>query len=156
MRLIVNGKFLRRHAGRWLTAGAVLVGSVGIDGQRPADGGFGADAGPCRADRGASPPPARRDAADLARSRRGGGGAVPKAATDFASAVRLFAAGKYAEALPLFTAPALADTPLAAYATYYSGLCSLNLSRAADARAAFANVRASRASGFVVEAAIGP
>ena len=54
-----------------------------------------------------------------------------------------------------FTAPSLADTPLAAYATYYGGLCSLNLSRAADARAAFAAVRASQAPGFVVEAATG-
>jgi soluble lytic murein transglycosylase len=79
---------------------------------------------------------------------------VPMAAAGFAAAIRLFAAAKYAEALPLFTSPALADTPLAAYATFYGGLCSLNLSRAADARAAFAGVRASQASGFVVESAI--
>ena len=81
--------------------------------------------------------------------------AAPKAASSFASAVRLYSAGKYAEALPLFTSPALADTPLSAYAVYYSGLCALKLSRPADARAAFARVHALQPAGFVLEAAIG-
>ncbi len=80
---------------------------------------------------------------------------VPKPAASFAAAVRLFTAARYAEALPLFTSPALADTPLAAYAAYYGGLCSLKLSRPADARAAFAKVHALRPPGFVLEAAIG-
>jgi soluble lytic murein transglycosylase len=81
--------------------------------------------------------------------------AAPKAAGGFASAVRLYSAGKYAEALPLFTSPALADTPLSNYATYYGGLCALKLSRPADARAAFARVHALQPPGFVLEAAIG-
>lgn len=155
MRLADNRTSLRRRAGTWLTAGLALSASVGINGQRPADGGSAPAPVPAALTAARRPRlPAEipqiwlvPDAAAVA--------AVPKAATGFASAVRLFAAGKYAEALPLFTAPALAGTPLAAYATYYGGLCSLNLSRAADARAAFAGVRASQGLGFVVEAATG-
>ena len=79
---------------------------------------------------------------------------ISKSAASFASAVRLFAAVRYAEALPLFTSPSLADTPLAAYATFYGGLCSLKLSRPADARAAFAKVHALKPAGFVFEAAV--
>jgi len=155
VRLIDNRTPLRRRAGTWLTAGLALAATVGINGQRPADGGSTPATVPAALT--AAPRPRLPaeipqiwlvpDAAAVA--------AVPKAATGFASAVRLFVAGKYVEALPLFTAPALAGTTLAAYATYYGGLCSLNLSRAADARAAFAGVRASQASGFVVEAATG-
>jgi soluble lytic murein transglycosylase len=155
VRLIDNRTSLRRRAGTWLTAAVALAASVGINGQRPADG--GSAPAPVPAALTATPRPRLPDAIpqvwlvpDAVAV-----ASVPKAATGFASAMRLFAAGKYAEALPLFTAPALAGTLLDAYASYYGGLCSLSLSRAADARAAFAGVRASRASGFVVEAATG-
>ena len=80
---------------------------------------------------------------------------VPQAAVGFSSALRLYGAAEYAEALKLFESPALARTPLAAYTTFYSGLCSLGLSRPAEARAAFAAVRASKPSGSLVEAATG-
>jgi soluble lytic murein transglycosylase len=133
----------------------VLAVSVGIHAQRPSDG--GPAPAPVPAALTASPRP--RLPASIPRiwlvPDAEAVAAVPKPAIGFASAMRLFAAAKYAEARPLFASPALADTPLAAYATFYAGLCSLNLSRAADARAAFASVRASQASGFVVEAATG-
>ncbi len=155
VRPIDNRTSLRRRAGTWLTAAVVLGASVGISGQRPADGG----PAPVPVAAGLTATPRPRLPADLSRIWLVPDAAavvsVPKAATGFASAVRLFTAGKYAEALPLFTAPALAGTPLAAYAAFYGGLCSLNLSRAADARAAFAGIRASQASGFVLEAAAG-
>ena len=41
--------------------------------------------------------------------------------------MRHFAQAKYAAALPLFGSPSLASTPLAAYASFYTGLCHLNL-----------------------------
>jgi soluble lytic murein transglycosylase len=149
-----------RRAGTWLIAALLLGGTAGVGGERakglpltgarrqnvPVPAALTSTPRP-RLPGASSPIWLVPDAAAVA--------SVSKAATGFASAMRLFAAAKYAQALPLFTAPALADTPLAAYATYYGGLCSLNLSRAADARAAFAAVRASRASGFVVEAATG-
>jgi soluble lytic murein transglycosylase len=155
VRLIENDKYLRRRAGTWLMAGVVLAASAGIEGQRPSDG--GSAPAPVPAALTAAPRP-RLPAAipqiwlvpDAAAA-----ASVPKAAAGFAFAMRLFSAAKYADALTLFNSPALADTPLAAYATFYGGLCSLNLSRAAQARAAFASVHASQASGFIVEAAIG-
>jgi soluble lytic murein transglycosylase len=150
----------RRRAGTWLIAGLLLGGTAGVGAHRakalpltgarrqnvPVPAALTSTPRP-RLPGASSPIWLVPDAAAVA--------SVPKAATGFASAMRLFTAAKYAEALPLFAAPALADTPLAAYAAYYRGLCSLNLSRAADARAAFAGVRASRASGFVIEAATG-
>ena len=160
MRLSGYKRLRRRRAGTWLIAALLLGGAAGVGADRVTSlplAGDGRQNVPVPAALTSTPRPRLPgasspiwlvpDAAAVA--------AVPKAAAGFASAVRLFAAGKFAEALPLFTAPALAGTPLAAYATYYGGLCSLNLSRAADARAAFASVRASRASGFVVEAATG-
>jgi TolA-binding protein len=160
VRLSGHKRLQRRRAGRWLIAALLLGGTALVGAHR-------AKALPLTGDRRQNVPvPAALTSTP--RPRLPGASSpiwlvpdavavasVPKAAAGFASAVRLFAAGKFAEALPLFTAPALADTPLAAYATYYGGLCSLNLSSAADARAAFAGVRASRASGFVVEAATG-
>jgi soluble lytic murein transglycosylase len=150
----------RRLAGSWLIAALLLGGTAGVGAHRakalrltgdrrqsvPVSAALTSTPRP-RLPGASSPIWLVPDAVEVA--------SVPKAATGFASAMRLFAAAKYAEALPLFTAPALADTPLAAYATFYGGLCSLNLSRAAVARTAFAAVRASQASGFVVEAAIG-
>jgi hypothetical protein len=73
---------------------------------------------------------------------------------DFAAGMRLFAQAKYAEAQPLLTSSSTAETPLAAYAAYYSGLCSLNLSRAAEARTAFARLHAADVAGFISEAAM--
>jgi soluble lytic murein transglycosylase len=76
-----------------------------------------------------------------------------KAAADFARGVRLLQEAKYAEALPLVGAPALAGTPLAHYSAYYAGIAYLNLARAAEARTVFARLRAEKPAGFLAEGA---
>jgi soluble lytic murein transglycosylase len=78
-----------------------------------------------------------------------------KAVTDFATGVRLFDEGKYAQALPLLNAASLASTPVAAWAAYYTGLAYSNLSRPAEARASFAQARTRQAGGYLSDAAIG-
>jgi soluble lytic murein transglycosylase len=80
--------------------------------------------------------------------------APTRGAADFAAGMRLFAQGKYAQALPLLSSPVLGGTPLASYGSFYSGLCYLNLSRAADARAIFAKLRTSQLPGFLSEASV--
>jgi soluble lytic murein transglycosylase len=74
-----------------------------------------------------------------------------KALADFANGVRLLQSAKYAEALPLLNPSALAGTPLAGYASYYTGIAYLNLARAAEARTVFAKLRADNPSGFLAE-----
>ena len=146
----------RARAGTWLIAAVVLGGSVGIGaaGLRPA-----------AARRQLIPVPAALTSTPRPRlpptssplwlvPDQAAMASVPRAAASFASAVRLFTAAKYADALPVFASPALAGTPLADYAAFYAGLCSLKLSRPADARAAFAKVHARRPAGYVLEAAI--
>jgi soluble lytic murein transglycosylase len=76
------------------------------------------------------------------------------ALADFSAAMRLFAEAKYATALPLFGSAKLASTPLASYASFYTGLCYLNLSRAPEARAIFAKLHAADLQGFLAEASI--
>jgi soluble lytic murein transglycosylase len=76
------------------------------------------------------------------------------ALAEFAAGMALFAQAKYAAALPHFANPALANTPLASYASFYGGLCDLNLARAPEARAIFAKLRAAQVTGFLSEAAI--
>jgi soluble lytic murein transglycosylase len=75
-----------------------------------------------------------------------------KPLADFASAMHLFGQEKYAAALPLFSSPALATTPLATYASYYAGLCYLNLSRAAEARPIFARLHAAQLQSVLSDA----
>ncbi len=159
---VENNWFLRACAGTLLVAGLGLAASAG--GRDPRAEAPGRSA----ADRRQAPAPVPAALTSTPRPRLPAASSpiwlvpdptpsasVPKSVAGFAAAVRLFAAAKYAEALPLFTSPALADTPLAAYATFYGGLCSLKLSRPADARAAFAKVHALHPPGFVLEAAIG-
>lgn len=76
-----------------------------------------------------------------------------KAATEFATAVRLLQSARYAEALPLLTAGAAASTPLAAYSAYYSAIAYLNQNRAAEARTIFSRLRADKVDGYLSEAA---
>jgi soluble lytic murein transglycosylase len=76
-----------------------------------------------------------------------------KAIADFARGVRLLQEAKYAEALPLLSADALAGTPLAAYSAYYSGIAYLNLARASEARTVFSRLRAANPPGFLSEGA---
>ena len=75
------------------------------------------------------------------------------ALASFAVGVRLQAEGKDDQALPLLGAPALADTPLADYAAYYTALAELKLLRTNDARRHFAALSARKPSGFLSEAA---
>ncbi len=82
------------------------------------------------------------------------GAPVSKPLSEFANAMKLFAQAKYAAALPLFDLPAVAATPLGAYAAFYAGLCHLNLSQAAEARTVFAKLHATPLSGFLSEAVI--
>jgi len=82
------------------------------------------------------------------------GAPVPKDFAEFAGAMSLFAQAKYGAALSAFSAPAIAGTPLASYATFYTGLCYVNLSRAAEARTVFAKLHGLQLSGFLSEAAI--
>ena len=77
-----------------------------------------------------------------------------KLLTDFAAGVRLIQDGKPGEGLPLVSAPGLADTPLAQYATYYAALARLNLSKAAEARAVFASLHAAKLEGYLAEGSV--
>ncbi len=76
------------------------------------------------------------------------------ATAGFAKGVKLFGEARYGDALPLVSAPALADTPLADYATFYSGLIRLRLNDAARARELLETIRARRPVGFLAEAAL--
>jgi soluble lytic murein transglycosylase len=71
----------------------------------------------------------------------------------FAEGVRAYEAGNFEAALPLVSAPALAGTPLADYATYYKGLTLLRLSRLDDARQVLSTLKDRPLRGYLVEAA---
>jgi soluble lytic murein transglycosylase len=154
VRVIQSHLFLRRYAGELLIVGFVLGGSAGIGGQRASDSGAAPRPVPPALTASARP----RLPADISQiwlvPERPAPSPASKPVADFAAGMRLFAQAKYAEALPRLSSAALAETPLAAYATFYSGLCSLNLTRAAQARTAFAKVHASQVTGFIAEAAI--
>ena len=81
---------------------------------------------------------------------------VPPASSiaGFSKGVKLFADARYAEAMPLVRAPALAGTPLAGYATFFTGMTHLQLNEAAQARETFAALRAQRPEGFLAEAGL--
>jgi soluble lytic murein transglycosylase len=82
------------------------------------------------------------------------GPALPRAFVNFATGVELYDNGKYEDALPLVSAPALAGTPLADYAAYYTGLVQQQLARLSDARATLAALRARQPQGYLSHAAL--
>lgn len=75
----------------------------------------------------------------------------PAAVASFTAGARLFTQARYAEALPLVSAP-LADSPLADYAQYYKGLTELRLSRPDEARRTFTALAARPLAGYLSEA----
>ena len=77
---------------------------------------------------------------------------MPPSLARFVEAVSLFDQAKYPQALAIFESRALAATPLAAYARYYAGRAQLEQSRSAEARDAFAALRASSPTGYLAEA----
>jgi soluble lytic murein transglycosylase len=154
VRVIQNNRFLRRHSGAVLIVGLVLGASAGIEGQRASDGGAASRPVPSALTASARP----RLPADLSQlwlvPDRSGPSPAPRPVADFAAGMRLYGQAKYAEALPLLSSHGLAETPLAAYAAFYAGVCSLNLARVAEARTVFARLHGSRVPGFIAEAAI--
>ncbi len=155
MRTIVRGRFLRRWAGALLVVGTVASAGAGI-GARPAR----------QASAAARPVSSALVSAPRPRIPSGFpqlwlvpdqpiAPSLAKPEADFAAGLRYFAREEHAQALPLLDAAARASTPLSAYAAFYGGLCRLNLSRQAEARAVFARLHASpQVVGFVAEAAI--
>jgi soluble lytic murein transglycosylase len=153
--VIQSDRFLRRCAGALLIVGLVLGETAGIEGQRASDSGAAARPVPAALTASARP----RLPADISQiwlvPERPSASPLGKPMADFAGGMQKFAQAKYSEALPLLNAPSLAATRLAGYATFYSGLCLLNLSREAEARMAFARLHASpQVIGFIAEAAI--
>jgi soluble lytic murein transglycosylase len=74
------------------------------------------------------------------------------ALTAFSTGVRLHAAARYTDALPLLGA-SLAGTPLDDYALYYRGLNQLRLSRLDEAQQTFAALLGRPLSGYLTEGA---
>lgn len=72
----------------------------------------------------------------------------------FAEGVRAYAAGNFEVALPLVSAPGLADTALADYATYYKGLTLLRLNRLDEARQALSSLKDRALAGYILEASM--
>jgi soluble lytic murein transglycosylase len=79
-----------------------------------------------------------------------GGSAALRA---FAGGVEQFAQGNYAQALLLVSDSRLETTPITAYASYYTALCYLRLSRPAEARTVLNGLRSRPLEGFLREAA---
>ena len=77
-----------------------------------------------------------------------------RALADLARGVKLMADARFAEALPLLSAPALASTPLADYALYFTGIARLRAGEAAAARNVFAALGGRRPTGFLAEAVL--
>jgi soluble lytic murein transglycosylase len=80
-------------------------------------------------------------------------GATPASIASFAAGAKAMADARYADAITALRHPDLEGTPLAGYAKYFTGLAYLNTSRAAEARAAFAQLRATEIAGYLSEAA---
>jgi soluble lytic murein transglycosylase len=72
----------------------------------------------------------------------------------FAKGAALISAGDAAVGLPLVNSPDLAKTQLASYAQYYTGVALLELSRLADADAAFTALVARKPEGYLKELAV--
>jgi soluble lytic murein transglycosylase len=70
-----------------------------------------------------------------------------------ATGVKRFEDGDYDGALQLVSRPSLANTALADYASYYTGLAQLRLGRSADARRTFDAIIDRKAPGYVTIAA---
>jgi soluble lytic murein transglycosylase len=90
----------------------------------------------------------------LVPDQRGAGPTLPRAFVNFATGLELYDSGKYADALPLVSAPALSGTPLADYAAYYTGLVQQQLARLTEARATLAALRARKPGGFLSGASL--
>jgi soluble lytic murein transglycosylase len=75
------------------------------------------------------------------------------AMAQFAEAVKLEVDANYAKALPILSHPALRETPLGDYATYYIALAELRLGRPADAKRTFQALAARAPVGYLTEAA---
>ena len=71
-----------------------------------------------------------------------------------ADGVERYRDGDYAAALALFTRPSLASTPLADYASYYTGLAQSRLSRHDEARRTFQALAERKPQGALASAAI--
>jgi len=99
-------------------------------------------------------PPVARDASQLwmapSSSDRAAAAAHP-ALVHLKAALRLYADGKYEQALGRFSAAAVPKSPLGAHAAYYAGVCELRLHRYEAAKRRFAGLK--RTEGFVGEAA---
>jgi soluble lytic murein transglycosylase len=78
---------------------------------------------------------------------------APATFTNFATAVKLEAAGEHTRALTLLTEPALQQSPLGNYAAYYAAKASLKLGRNGDAVRAFQALEARQPVGYLAEAA---
>jgi soluble lytic murein transglycosylase len=72
--------------------------------------------------------------------------------TRFARGVKLFGDADYAGALPLVSPPALASTPLAHYARYYTGFAQFRLQQLDDAEKTLAALSEAKPKGFLNEA----
>ncbi len=152
----MNGRRVRRAIGAWLILGIAAAAGTVIDARRAGQGGATARpfpdalAAPARPAIPSDPAqfwlvPSSPVQPSLARP-----------AAEFAAALRDLAASKPARALPRFESFARPGSPLAAYASYYRGVCLLALGRSVEARTAFARLQASPdLSGFISEASIG-
>src|SRR5204863_5730059 len=80
-------------------------------------------------------------------------GSHSAAMTEFADAVKLEVDANYAKALPMFSQPALRQSPLGDYAIYYTGFAELRLGRAADAKRTFGMLQSRAPVGYLAEAA---
>ena len=141
----------RLQAGALALLGVVLVGGTS-HGQQPA---ARPTTRPVPATLTAAPrpaPPAKAEDLWLLPP-EGGKSSQAQPLAGFAAGVRYFADAKYGDALPLLSAPALDGTSVAGYGLYFTGLTYLNTSRPAEARAAFARLRASEVKGYLSEVA---
>jgi soluble lytic murein transglycosylase len=74
------------------------------------------------------------------------------AAQGLARGVALMAGGDFEKALPLVSAPALASTPLAGYASYYHAIALIGLNRLPEADAVLRAAGSRRLVGYLAEA----
>ena len=72
--------------------------------------------------------------------------------TDFISAMRLYTAGDYAKALPLFSQKTVQQGPLGDYAAYYAGVASFRLGNTSEARRTFHALGERKPVGYLVVA----
>jgi soluble lytic murein transglycosylase len=86
----------------------------------------------------------------VARTSAASGGDTPL--RRFARGVKLFTEGDFTGALPLVSAPALASTPLADYARFYTGVTQLRLQQLEDAEKTLAALAAAKPKGVLAEA----